>query len=99
MKQTTVDLEMLIKCYAKMNGENGIFLSILEYDDGLASLLNMSHDELNDIVYGYLYLSDFPNKEEARTFFERIEKESHEDAQYAVLVEDGDIVKEFPHWE
>lgn len=98
MKQTNVDLEMLIKCYAKHNGENGIFLSILEYDDGLASLLKLSHDELNELVYGYVYLSDFSDKEEARTFFERIENESHPDAQYTVLVENGEIAKEFPHW-
>lgn len=98
MKQTKVDLEMLIKCYAKHNGENGIFLSILEYDEDLASLLKLSIDELNEVVYGYLYLSDFRDKEEARAFFERIEKESHPDAQYAVLVENGEIAKEFPNW-
>lgn len=95
MKTTLVNLEMLIKSYAKTTSENGIFISFLEYDENLKNILNLSNSEMIDLVDSYLYLTDFKDVIEMNELFSRIENESHPDAQYAVLVNGGEIVKEF----
>lgn len=90
-----INLEMLIKAYAQLQNKSGIFISILEYNEGLREILKVSKSELIDLVDNYLYLSDFNNNEEIHSTFEILKEKSHEDAQYAVLVIDNEIIEEF----
>lgn len=95
MKINELNLEMLIKSYAKMTGKNGVFIKVLEHDANLAKILGLSKTETIDYIDSYLYLTDFNDDNEIEAFFSKIEKESHPDAQYMALVIDGEIVKEF----
>lgn len=99
MKKTILDLEVLIKSYAKTTSPNGIFISVLENDKNLSKILNVPTKDFFHHVDDYFYLSHFKSKDEANELFNRIENECHPNSQYAVLVLDNEIVREYPNRE
>ncbi len=99
MKKTELVLEDLIKAYAINAGKDGVFLSILEYSDDLATILKIAKRDLVKYVDGYMYVSNFKNEEKLREFFEKIKTEVHPDAAYVVLVINNEIIEEYPEFE
>ncbi|TPF17992.1 hypothetical protein [Priestia megaterium] len=98
MLKTEVDLGALIKSYTQSTQKDGIFISILESDDNLAHALNLSRDEILNLLYGYLYLTDFNGEEDMENLFNKIVETSHEDSQYMVMVKNGEIIREHPDY-